>query len=58
MYQEYERWQRETRLPYDQRVANFYRELNEGDHRLMVLLKISLYGDNRPWPPPKKELQA
>lgn len=50
MYGDFEKWHHDTGLLYDQVVANFYREINDGDKAWLAGLRIGLHGDNRPWP--------
>jgi hypothetical protein len=49
MYGDFKRWQKESRLLYDQIVGAFYTALTEEDHRWLHAMQIDPFGDNRPW---------
>lgn len=49
MYGDFQRWQKETKMLYDQIVGRFYNELTQEDHDWLSALQIDPFGDNRAW---------
>lgn len=43
-------WMESTGLPYDQVVADFYKEISPHDKLFLDGIKVGIFGDSRPYP--------
>lgn len=49
MYGDFQQWQRETGLTYDQVLGDFYRALTAEDKQWLASLHVAPFGDGRAW---------